>query len=133
MAHNLHHLSVFFNINEWKERAWKMVNSVGKTVTRYPTSFGVWNTLLLEMVAGTQEIAIVGKNSGMVHLELLKEFLPHRVLMASFESDDTFPLLREKQATDPASIYLCKNFACLRPVKTINDLMSLISNDGGNI
>jgi uncharacterized protein YyaL (SSP411 family) len=53
--------------------------------------------------------------------------------MASFKEDNTFPLLAGKPATDPASIYLCKDFACLKPVKTINDLMSLISNTGTNI
>jgi hypothetical protein len=33
-----------------------------------------------------------------------------------------------KAATDPASIYLCKDFSCLQPVNTLKDLMSLMIN-----
>lgn len=133
MAANLYHLSIFFDRVDWRERSFRMVGSLGKTITGYPTSFGVWNTLLTEMVAGTAEIAVVGKNAGELHLRLLKEYLPHRVLMASFAGDDTFPLLAGKPSTDPAAIYLCRDYACLQPVNTVKDLMSLIDNGGTNI
>ncbi|MEO5563814.1 MAG: thioredoxin domain-containing protein [Chitinophagaceae bacterium] len=133
MAYVLYHLSIFFNIREWRERSNKMLTSLGKSATRYPTSFGIWNSLILEIVAGTQEIAIVGKNAAEIHTILLKEFVPHRVIMASFHGDPAFPLLEGKDSTSPASIYLCKNFACLKPVNTVKDLMSLIDNGSRNI
>jgi uncharacterized protein len=128
MAYILYRLSFVYDKKEWRERSYRMVTSMGKTVTKYPTSFGIWNALLLEILAGTREIAIVGKNALELHGELLKEFIPHRVIMASIEADNTFPLMGDKAATDPASIYLCKDFSCLQPVNTLKDLMSLINN-----
>jgi uncharacterized protein YyaL (SSP411 family) len=133
MAYNLYRLSVFFNKSDWRERSDKMVTSLGHAITRYPTSFGVWNALLMEMIAGTHEIAILGNDAEEIHLGLLKKYIPHRVLMASIIADHTFPLMEGKEATDPVSIYLCRNFACLRPVNTIKDLMSLINNGARNI
>jgi uncharacterized protein len=128
MAYILYRLSIVYDKREWRERSYWMVTSMGKTVTRYPTSFGIWNNLLMEILAGTQEIAIVGKNAMQLHGELLKEFIPYRVLMASIKGDNTFPLMGGKEATDPASIYLCKDFSCLQPVNTLKDLMSLMIN-----
>jgi uncharacterized protein len=128
MAYILYRLSFVYDKKEWRERSYRMVTAMGKTVTKYPTSFGIWNALLLEILAGTREIAIVGKNALELQGELLKEFIPHRVIMASIAADNTFPLMRDKAATDPASIYLCKDFSCLQPVNTLKDLMSLIDN-----
>ncbi len=132
MAYMLYRLSVFYDKRDWRERSYWMVTSMGRAVTRYPTSFGIWNNLLMEIMAGTKEIAIVGNNALEMHVELLKEFIPHRVIMASKKALDTFPLLTGKEATDPASIYLCKEFSCLKPVITLKDLMSLISNGRRN-
>lgn len=133
MAENLYRLSIYFDLGEWKEKSYNMITSLGPVIVRYPTSFGVWASLLMEMVTGTSEIAIVGKNAPAVQLGLLREFIPFRVSMASIEVNDTFPLLRNKPATDPASVFLCKNFSCLSPVNTISALMSLINNGGPNI
>jgi uncharacterized protein len=129
MAYNLYRLAGFFDISDWKERSYNMVSSLGRAITRYPTSFGTWNCLLLEMIAGTHEIAIIGKNAPDVHRELLQEFIPHRILMASFVPDNTFPLLSGKAVADPALIYLCKNFECRQPVTTVAGLMSLINRE----
>ena len=132
MAYILYRLSIFYDKREWRERSYWMVTSMGKAVTRYPTSFGIWNNLLMEILTGTKEIAIVGNNALELHVQLIKEFIPHRVLMASKKADNTFPLLNGKEATDPASIYLCKEFSCLKPVITLKDLMSLIYNGSRN-
>lgn len=128
MAHNLYRLSVFFNINEWKERSYRMLGSLSNAITKYPTSFGVWNSLLLQVFAGVQELAVVGVNAEEVHAELIKEYIPYRVLMVSQTGDESFPLLSGKPATGQASIYLCRDFSCLKPVETIKALMLLINN-----
>ena len=96
MAGVLYQLSVFFDNNEWKQRSLRMLSSLGQTVTRYPTSFGCWNCLLLEMMAGTIEIAITGKNFETTHDELLRQYIPHKVLMASSIENEQFALLAGK-------------------------------------
>jgi uncharacterized protein len=132
MAWNLYRLSLYFERADWRERSEGMVSALASAAIKYPTSFGVWNGLLMEMTAGTDEITVVGKSAGETHRKILQEFIPHRVLMATTEEDKSWPLLKNKQATDPASIFLCRNFSCLPPVNTISALMSLIYNTARN-
>jgi uncharacterized protein YyaL (SSP411 family) len=108
-----------------------MLLSLGQALIRYPGSFGCWNRLLLEKLAGSTEIAIVGKDYPLKLATLLKEFFPHRVIMATFEPDPTFPLLRGKEGGETAVIYVCRNFACESPVTSTAAAISLIDRAGG--
>ena len=126
MAGVLYQLSVFFDNNEWKQRSLRMLSSLGQTVTRYPTSFGCWNCLLLEMMAGTIEIAITGKNFETTHDELLRQYIPHKVLMASSIENEQFALLAGKPVNTDSFIYICKNFSCSKPVGSVGEVLSLI-------
>lgn len=131
MAENLHRLGILFDKPEWVERSEKMLLALGQAIVRYPTSFGCWNNLLLEKIAGTAEIAIVGPQFDQRLDEILKEFLPHRVLMATFQPDATFPLLAGKQSGDDTLIFVCRNFACEAPVTASKAAISLINREGG--
>ncbi len=131
MAYNLFHLSVLFDINEWKDRSLDMLLSLGNPITRYPTSFGIWACLLQELISGTNEIAVVGPISENQRLELLKHYIPHRVLMVSDQPDPGFPLLIDKPATTPPSFHLCRNYTCQPPVFSLKELISLINKAPG--
>ncbi|MEO7982850.1 MAG: thioredoxin domain-containing protein [Bacteroidota bacterium] len=128
MAWNLYQLSVLFDRKEWKERSAGMVASLGNAIVRYPTSFGNWACLLQEMITGTNEIAIIGNDFSGIHKELLAEYIPNKLLMAAPNADSTFPLFVEKPVLKKAVIYLCRNYACLNPVFSAKDLMSLINS-----
>jgi uncharacterized protein len=131
MAYNLFHLSILFDKKEWKERSLNMLSSLGNAITRYPTSFGIWACLLQEVIFGTNEITIVGNVSENLQVELLKHYIPHRVVMISGDSDTGFPQLIGKPSTNPPSIYLCRNYTCLHPVFTVSDLIALINKPPG--
>jgi uncharacterized protein len=125
MACNLYHLSLFFDNAEWKQQAETMARSVYDVVVKYPTSFGVWLLLLFEIIYGTNEIAIVGTGYKDKLKEILSVYIPHKVIMGANEADDAFPLLKDKQG-DELLIYLCKNYACRQPVKTVDEFKSLL-------
>jgi uncharacterized protein YyaL (SSP411 family) len=127
MAYNLYQLSVLFDIKEWKDRSLDMLLSIGNAITRYPTSFGIWACLLQELISGTNEIAMVGESNQNLQTELLKTYIPHRVIMISPQSDTSFPLLAGKSSSNPPGIYLCQNYSCRQPVYTVNDLIILIN------
>ncbi len=103
-----------------------MVSSLGRVIGQYPTSFGVWSSLLLEMVAGTLEIAIVGRNYSKLVNELFEEYIPNKILMTSESGMEEFPLIAGKKSTDIPVIYLCKDFVCQQPVTSIERFISLI-------
>ena len=128
MAYNLYHLSILFDKGGWKEQSVGMVSALGQAITKYPTSFGNWAALFQELITGTNEIAVMGVNNGEIVKEILAKYLPHKVLMSSDTMKNELPLLAGKEVTAPSSIYLCRNYTCQTPVKSISSLMSLINN-----
>ena len=128
MAYNLHQLSILENKNEWEQRAVGMISSLGKAIVRYPTSFGNWACLFQELIAGTSEIAVVGENFSALLGELIGQYMPHRVLMASNCPNKNYQLLAQKPISENTAIYLCRNYTCLNPVFSAKELMLLINS-----
>ncbi len=131
MAENLLYLSVVFEKDEWKEMAYKMINSMATIIEKYPSSFGIWATMILKQAMGTDEIVITGKGRDKLLAEVLSIYWPNKILQGStgLDNGDNFPLLRHKDHPENALLYLCKNYHCLRPVSTISELKALIKND----
>jgi uncharacterized protein YyaL (SSP411 family) len=127
MASNLYRLSIFFDKREWKDLSLNMISSLGRVISGYPVSFGVWACLLQEMIAGTDEIVIIGENYEKLQKELFSLYLPHCVLMTSHAENQDFPLLANKVSAERPLIYLCKGFACQQPVDSIDRFISLIN------
>ncbi len=122
MAYNLKYLSIVFDIKDWEERARNILSSLGNTISRYPASFGNFACTLLQIVDGNHEIVITGTNYKTTHLGLIKEYIPHRILLATQNQESSFPLVIGKDMTKPVLIYLCKGFSCLPPVITVMTL-----------
>ena len=106
MAYNLHHLSILFDKKEWEERSLAMILGLGKAIITYPTSFGNWACLLLEMITGTNEIVIMGSDNSGLQAEIHQQYIPHRIIMSSVTANPDFPLLAEKDPGKTPSIFL---------------------------
>jgi uncharacterized protein YyaL (SSP411 family) len=126
MAWNLHRLGILLNRPDWKLRSEGMLEAIQQTAVRYPNSFGVWVNLLLELVQGTREIVALGPDAAEGVRELLQNYLPHRVLQFGSGPQAGFPLTEGKEPIAPVTYFLCRDYACLKPVKTVSDLMQLI-------
>ena len=125
MAQVLWHLGLLLDNPEWREQSRKMLATLGEATLMYPTSFGNWASLLLEGTAGTEEIAVVGNGAKELLPELLKEYIPNRVIQVSDNTNDEFPLLQGKKTTVNPAIFKCSNYTCLAPVFSVKDLMLL--------
>lgn len=130
MAENLYRLSILLDRPVWREQAIAMILALGQAIVRYPTSFGCWNNLLLELVTGTAEVAILGQGYEEIRGKILRIFSPYKVLMATSKANDTFPLLAGKTAGEPALIYVCRDYACQQPVTSSAAAISLINRGG---
>ena len=129
MAFNLHHISVLFDIKEWRERSRKMAGTFENTVIRYPTSFSNWACLLQEFAMGTNEIVVLGDNPASVHCDILRLYIPGKVLMVSERPHQKYPLLQGKKEVSKPTIYLCRNYTCKQPVFSAKELISLINKE----
>ena len=127
MIDNLYRMALYFDVPEWKRRAMETAQHLGEAIIRYPTSFGVWATFVQEITRGTNELVLVGPEAGVVLKELLRAYIPHKVVMYTEKESSDFPLLKDKKKGVPAFIYLCRDFVCKKPVLRVNELLDMIS------
>jgi uncharacterized protein YyaL (SSP411 family) len=126
MAMNLHYLSIVFEKPAWKSRSY--ANSIGikDMVIQYPGSFGNWATLVQAQAYGMNEVVILGKNAGKLHMHFLNYFIPFRVYQFASKENEEFPLLRKKTIPEEALIFLCRDYSCQNPVTEMNELIPLL-------
>ena len=126
MADNLYKLSLYFDKAEWREKSGRMIDSLGNAIVRYPTSFGVWACLWQEQVEGSNEITILSDEPQAILKQVLKEYIPHKLIMSAKKENNLFPLLSGKENTGEITLYLCRNYACEKPVSSIDALVALV-------
>ncbi|MBI2731309.1 MAG: thioredoxin domain-containing protein [Sphingobacteriales bacterium] len=126
MALNLHQLSIIFNQPKWKEQAVNNLLTLLPAIIRHPGSFGVWGSLLIDLVIGVNEIAIVGNNFPVLRDAFLSHYCPNKILQSALIGSKDFPLLSKKETGTETLLYLCRNYACHQPVSTVNSLIELL-------
>ena len=126
MAENLFYLSVIFDEPAWKNYAQKITAMLLTAVVQYPTSFAIWASVLLRQLHGINEIVISGPGHSSIRDELLQQYLPGKILQCSALESSGFPLLACKSYGSKTMIYLCKNYACLPPVNSLENLFLLM-------
>lgn len=129
MAWNLHYLSLVFNNAAWMERALNMCASLNGVIVKYPTSFGVWASVMNNIFYGLNEIAVVGDRYKDITKGILSHYLPNKVIQSAAVNNSDYPLLNDRYIKDKTAIYLCRNYSCLQPVERVADLMQLIDQE----
>jgi uncharacterized protein YyaL (SSP411 family) len=121
MVHNLQRLGILLDRQEWREKAAAMLLKMRSTVERYPLSFERWALAMMYEAHPYLEIAVLGANAPEKALMVQKRFLPNKVLAASRQNENGNPLLAGKLGAEDALIYVCRNYACQKPVQTLED------------
>lgn len=127
MAYNLYYLSRTFGNQAWKDRCCAMLSALSGAIIKYPVSFAHFAGVMLEVIDGSHEIVITGLDYSHLHKEVLEEYLPHRILMATGRPDESFPLLKGKHISQQSVVYLCRDYTCRPPVATIEAFRALIN------
>jgi uncharacterized protein YyaL (SSP411 family) len=97
-----------------------------KGIDRYPGSFARWATGLLTLVYPLKEVAVLGASAPAFAKKIQQWPLLHRLIMASTETNNDFPLLANRPAGEDTLIYVCENFTCQRPVDNLEAAMALL-------
>jgi uncharacterized protein YyaL (SSP411 family) len=127
MVHNLLRLRLWLDLPEYGELAAEMLSRMRDVLERYPGSFARWITAFQLAVFPPLEIAVVGSDWAAKSEEVLRMYLPHRVLMAAAGGDERYPLLAGKEGGEKTYIYVCEGYACQLPVDTLEDFAQLVS------
>ncbi len=126
MAHNLLKLSVLLGKESYKDSAVEMLKAMRDAVERYPSSFARWASVMFALVHPIREIAIVGDQATQFAQEINQLYLPNKVLMASAQANDNFPLLSGRNANGVTNIYICENYACQLPVQSVEKAKKIL-------
>lgn len=126
LAANLQRLGLLTGEGRYSQRAEAMLGAVKASIIKYTTSFGHWAAGLLPHLYPAPEIAVVGTDYQQVAKQINKRYIPGRVLMASETARAGYPLLENRGADGETLIYLCRNYTCAAPVKTVEELMEKI-------
>lgn len=123
MANNLYKLSIIFDKPDWMQKAKEMAQEILPMLEKYPGSFGVWAGFILKDLAAMNEISVIGKDFRAICNEIVSAFIPNRIIMGTASNDYNFPILKGKIAEGETQIYLCKNYTCLEPFKSAQNLL----------
>jgi uncharacterized protein YyaL (SSP411 family) len=104
-----------------------MAGSLGQVILKYPTSFGYWATVFQLHAFPVFEISITGVDAAKLREQVLSQYLPLKVFQSALESDERYPLLRERDVLGKTAIWLCSNYTCQAPVFSVPALISLIN------
>ncbi len=126
MAENLYYLSVILDKKDWQIKAQKITAALADAVVKYPTSFAIWASLILNQVMGMNEIVLTGKNILQTKKELLKLYIPNKVFQSADTETLSFPLLTGKNFMEASRIYLCRDYICHEPVTTPSEFGLLL-------
>ena len=125
MAHNLLTLGLIFGESTWIECARRMTAVFIKEMTGYGEGYSNWLKLLLRLTYPAYEVAIVGNHVDKIMAEFRQYYRPNEIFAGSANASEV-PLLQHRYQTGETLIYVCKDFSCQRPVKTVAEAVSLI-------
>ena len=128
MAWNLHKLGILMGKPVWSRRAEKMLELQKDSVTKYPTSFGIWANLLLEYASGTNEILILGPGAASSAFDFLGHYIPNKVMMSSEKVENGYPLMENKEGIDRITYFLCRQYGCELPVFSEKNLLKQLGS-----
>ena len=125
MVQNLFELGLLFDNRECIGRAEKMITSLSSVIIKYPTSFGVWLNAMQQAICGTKEIVLMGDFKNSLQ-QVLRHYMPYSVIMASEAPEEHYPLFQGKSIDKELTIYLCENYACQKPLYSVEELLEKI-------
>lgn len=132
MTRNLQRLSKYYGRTDWEAMAEKMLDTMHQSIVKFPGSFGRWAETLVNQEFPVREIAVVGPDAKSVAWALQQHYLPNTVIAAAelvnwpdkLKKLNQLPLLAGKTGSETTQIYICRNFACQRPVQTISEALA---------
>lgn len=123
IAKSLFVLGHHFGLDGYIQMSRKMLNNVLDEIENYGAGYSNWAMLLLNFSTPFHELAIVGKSVDEKRKNLNKHYYPNKIFAGS-ASESSLPLLLNRYKKDETLIYVCKNKACLAPVKEIEEALS---------
>ena len=126
MAWNLYRLGILTGRASWRGKAVQMAIGMQNVCKNYPTSFGLWASLLIEIQQSTYEIVVLGDDAPQKARKLMRAYVPNKVMLVSKDIQEGFPLLEGRVPTRESTLFVCKNQTCQPPVQSPEDALKML-------
>jgi uncharacterized protein YyaL (SSP411 family) len=115
MAGNLFTLGLYFDLEEYVQKAKQMLKNVHNEITRNISYYANWGIVAIRFIQQPFEVAIVGSSWEKIRKTLDENYLPHIILLGGKE-EGSLDLLQNKLIQGQTTIYVCRNKTCKQPV-----------------
>jgi uncharacterized protein len=126
MAQNLHIAGILFDDIHYKKRSEKMLASMIPNIREQAAYYSNWAILLSNKTGPFYEVVFTGPDSVANCLEFEKSFIPNKVVAGLVNGSGNLPVLADKGIPGKSLIYICENFACLKPAETVQEALAYI-------
>ncbi len=125
IAKGLFLLGIYYDNNDYKKMASRMLNNVKENMHKYGSGYSNWGLLLLQQAIPFYEVAIVGTDAEKKGKELSIYFIPNK-LIAGSKTENTLPLLQDRYVEGRTFIYVCENKVCKLPLEKVEEALKLM-------
>ena len=119
MARNLFWFGKCYRNDEYLEISKQMLVNIYDQIPNYGSGYSNWMMLAVSFLHPFKEVIITGEDALENRFSLGKNYFPN-ILFAGGKTDD-LPILKEKEVTSPATIYVCENNACKAPTQSLKE------------
>ena len=117
MANNLFLLGKYFDNENYISMAKRMLAGVFENILEHGPFYSNWGILLLNLSNPFYEIAICGEKVMENRKIITANFAPDKIIMGSFTSKSSLPLLKDKFQSGKTLLYRCVDKTCELPVE----------------
>ena len=122
MAHNLFRLYKYFNIQDYHDKARKMVLRFSEEIAAYGSGYSNWAGLYSDMLNDLYEVCVVGKDVDEKLVGLQNHYVPNAIFAVS-ATRSGLELLDQRFEEGKTLIYVCRNKTCQLPVSEVEEAL----------
>jgi len=127
MAVNLQLLHVLTGKPEYNVKYDQMIDSMIKSIHKFPSSFGQWLTAALPKENRLAEVVVSGKNAIDTLKDVMKAYYPLSVFLPVCDKKlEKLPIAADRYSENVTRIFLCKGQVCELPVSTVSEYNELL-------
>lgn len=126
MARNLKKLGLLFDKEKYNEISAQLLRNVMPFMAKYASAYSNWAMLLLDEIAGVNEVAVTGEDFENYRIDIEKNYIPNKIMLGGKKG--SLPLLHNRFG-NTTQIFVCKDKTCGLPVANTIDAIKQIEQN----
>jgi uncharacterized protein YyaL (SSP411 family) len=125
MAKILYILGLAFEREDYADISTRMVSVVREQIVEYPSSYGNWASIMVNMIHPFYTIAVTGPGCLEKAAAICKHYHPS-VFICGSESGSNLPVLKDRFVEGQTMIFVCTGKECKLPTNSVEEAVNLL-------